>query len=125
MANIQPAAGDLEFIMPPGLARYDDYRGIWMTNDYLETIGLGRGTLAIIVKDKVNRGDLAAVTELENENVSCGFYDADFGIVCLETPGGEPQFYDEKNIRVLGKIVGVCRSVKREDGKMAVEPLNL
>ncbi len=125
VTKTQPAAEDLELIMPPSLARYQDYRGVWMTNDHLKNIGLDCGSLGIVVSEKINRGDLAAVTELESDQVICGFYDADFGIVCLETPSGDPQFFDEINIRILGKIVGVCQPGTLKDGKMAVEVLSI
>ena len=84
-----------------------------------------KGSLAIVVKAKVKRGDLIAVAEVESGEVSCGFYDADFGIVCLEGADGEPQIFDEKEIRILGKIVGVSNSGRTEDGKMVVEALKI
>ena len=116
---------DFELILPKSIAHYRDYRGIWINNTQLEIIGLVKGSLAIVVKAKVKRGDLIAVAEVESGEVSCGFYDTDFGIVCLEGAEGEPQIFDEKEIRILGKIVGVCNSGRTEDGKMVVEALNI
>ena len=116
--------GDFELILPKSIARFKEYRGIWINNTQLETIGLTKGSLAIVANTKVSRGDLIAVAEVESNEVSCGFYDADFGIVCLEGADGEPQIFDEKEIRILGKIVGVCNSGRNEDGKMVVEALN-
>ena len=117
--------GDLELILPKSIAHFSEYRGIWINNTLLEYIGLVKGSLAIVASAAVNRGDLVAITELESDEVSCGFYDADFGIVCLEGTIGEPQIFNEKDIKVLGKIVGVCNSGRTEDGKMVVEALNL
>lgn len=119
------AAGDFELTLPRSISQFSDYRGIWINNTGLEDIGLTKGSLAIVVKDKISRGDLVAISNVENDEVSCGFYDADFGIVCLEGANGEPQIFDEKDVRVLGKIVGVCDSAKNEDGKMVVKLLNL
>ena len=116
---------DFELILPKSIAHYRDYRGIWINNTQLEIIGLVKGSLAIVVKAKVKRGDLIAVSEVESGEVSCGFYDADFGIVCLEGADGEPQIFDEKEIRILGKIVGVSNSGRTEDGKMVVEALKI
>ena len=107
--------GDFELILPQSIAHFSDYRGIWIKNTQLEITGLVKGSLAIVVKAKVKRGDLVAVTEVESGEVSCGFYDADFGIVCIEGSQGEPQLFDEKEIRILGKIVGVCNSGRTED----------
>ncbi len=117
--------GDFELILPQSIAHFSDYRGVWINNTQLESIGLAKGSLAVVAKTKVNRGDLVAVAEVENEAVSCGFYDADFGIVCLEGCDGEPQVFDEKEVRVLGKIVGVCNTGRNEEGKMVVESLNI
>jgi tetratricopeptide (TPR) repeat protein len=75
---------NLELILPPALAHYNDVQGVWIKNDHLEAVGLRKDSLAIVVKEKINRGDLVAISEIENDSVSCGFYDFDFGIVCLE-----------------------------------------
>lgn len=119
------ASGDLQLILPPSIAHYKDYQGVWITNSDLEAYGLSRGSLAVVVPTTVNRGDLVAVMEIENESVSCGFYDTDFGIVCLEAGGTEPQLFDKAAIKVLGKIVGVCRAEKVSNGTVDVEPIIL
>ncbi len=84
-----------------------------------------KGILAVVAGEQVKRGDLAAVCEIETDSVICGFYDSEFGIICLESVGGEPQLFDEEKIRILGKIVGVCSSETSTDGKMIVEPINV
>ena len=117
--------GDFELILPQSIAHYSDYRGIWINNTRLESIGLVKGSLAIVVKANVDRGDLIAVTEVESGEVSCGFYDADFGIVCLEGTEGEPQIFNEAEVRILGKIVGFSNSGLNDDGKMVVKSLDL
>ena len=118
-------AGDLKLVLPPSIAHYKDIQGVWITNSDLEAYGLTRGSLAVVVPMSVRRGDLVAVMEIENESVSCGFYDSDFGIVCLEAGGAEPQLFDKSAIKVLGKIVGVCRAEKVSGGTVDVEPINL
>ena len=118
-------SNDFELIMPESIGHFSDYRGIWINNTRLTEVGLVKGSLAIVVKAKVKRGDLIAVAEVESGEVSCGFYDADFGIVCLEGSSGEPQIYDENEIRILGKIIGVCNADKKEDGKMFVQTLTV
>lgn len=115
----------LELLLPQSLAHYPDYRGVWINNGRLATIGLVKGSLAVVAKADVQRGDLAAAVEIETGEVSCGFYDADFGIVCLEGADGDLQVFNEVEIRVLGKIVGVCRDGKRIDGKFAVDTIGL
>lgn len=119
------ASGDLKLILPPSIAHYDDYQGIWINNSDLESCGLARGSLAVVVPDKIRRGDLVALVEIKNDLVSCGFYDSDFGIVCLEAGGSEPQLFDKGDVKILGKIVGFCNSEKNADGTMDVLPLNL
>ena len=114
---------NLQLVLPGSLSRYSDYQGLWINNSHLELLGLTKGSLAVIVRDEIKRGDLVAITEIENDMVSCGFYDEDFGIVCLEGVNTEPQLFDSGAVRVLGKIVGVCSGRPGEDGKMIVEPL--
>ena len=119
------ATGDLKLVLPPSIANYTDYQGIWINNSDLESYGLVRGSLAVVVPDKVRRGDLVALVELSNDLVSCGFYDSDFGIVCLEAGGSEPQLFDKSDIKILGKIVGVCHGSKNDDGTLDVRPIDL
>lgn len=118
-------AENLELLLPPSIAHYTNLQGVWIKNNHLESVGLRKGSLAIVAPEKIKRGDLVAIAEIANDSISCGFYDADFGIVCLEGANSEAQLFDEKDIRVLGKIVGVCKSEKNPDGKTIVEPLNI
>lgn len=115
----------LELVLPPTIAHYHNVQGVRMRNSHLEKYDLPIDSLAIVVEDKIRRGDLVAVTEIATDSVVCGFYDSDFGIVCLENGEGEPTLFDESDIKILGKIIGVCNEEKTSDGKMLVKPLNL
>ena len=117
--------GDLRLVLPPSIAHYRDYQGFWINNSDLESYGLERGSLAIVVPEEVRRGDLVALAEVDSDLVSCGFYDSDFGIVCLEVGTGEPQLFDRSNVRILGRIVGVANAKKNSDGTMDVRALDL
>jgi tetratricopeptide (TPR) repeat protein len=116
---------NLELVLPKEISHYNDIQGVWIKNNHLEAIGLQKDSLAVVVKENVKPGDLVAITEIANDSVSCGFYDSDFGIVCLEGTNSELQLFDEKDIKILGKIVGVCKAEKSANGKMFVEPINL
>lgn len=113
----------LEFVLPPQLSHYDDIQVVQIQNRHLEAVGLKQDSLAIVVNEAVNRGDLAAISERETEAVMCGFYDCDFGIVCLEGIESEPQLFDENEIEILGKIVGVCDALPTNGNKLFVQPL--
>ena len=126
---IEPETGDdlsrddIELVLPSPLSNFEDIQGIWINNSHLEGIGILKNSLAVIVPtDDVRCGDLIAVEEVENSCVSCGFYDNEFGIICLEGYDGEPLLFDEEKIRIIGKIVGVAND-KTVDGKLIVEPL--
>ena len=69
--------------------------------------------------------DLVALNEIATGSVMCGFYDSDCGLVCLEGIGEDARFFDESEIEVLGKIVGVGKTDKNSGGKVHVTPLNL
>ena len=114
----------LQLVLPDSLSHYDDYQGLWIKNPHLESLGLTVGSLAVIAPARIKRGDLVAVSEVATDAVSCGFYDEEFGIICLEGVNTDPQLFDADAVRVLGKIIGVCGG-KDENGKMAVEPLNI
>lgn len=114
----------LQLVLPPSIAHYDDYQGVRITNSHLEDIGLKPGSLAIVVDEKVKRGDLVAICEIEDDSISCGFYDSEFGIVCLEGVNSEPILFDDKKVSILGKIVGFCNSEADADGNLIVETIN-
>lgn len=116
---------NLELLLPPSIAHHSKLQGVWIKSNLLEHIGLVKDSLAVVVSEQVKRGDLIALSELSDDSVSCGFYDADFGIVCLEGTNAEPQLFDEKDVRIIGKIIGVCRKGKDSDGKMIVDPINI
>ncbi|CAN5263570.1 hypothetical protein BH20ACI2_BH20ACI2_26490 [soil metagenome] len=117
-------AGELELILPGSFPQFEDYKGVWIKTEKLSAIGVPRGSLVVVVPAEVRRGDLIAVAELDSKTVSCGFYDNEFGIVCLEAGDDDPELFDETKIKVLGKIVGVCRTGKDPEGKMVVEELS-
>ena len=115
---------ELELVLPPSLGNYSEYRGVWINSPHLESFGVKQGSLAIVVPEAVKRGDLVAITETGSDQVICGVYDSEFGIVCLERGNEDPQLFNENDIRILGKIIGVCNTGRDADGKMVVEPLN-
>lgn len=112
---------DLQLILPPSLAHYQDIQLIRIQNTHLEEIGLKKGSLAVVANENVSRGDLTAIFETETNLVSCGFFDLEFGIICLDGINTESQLFEENRVKILGKIVGVCTS--EADGRMIVEPI--
>jgi tetratricopeptide (TPR) repeat protein len=123
LPNEETGEEKLELIMPASLMHYDEIQVVRINNQYLENVGLPKDSLAVVAQIEVNRGDLAVVSETASDRVVCGFYDAYFGIVCLEAKSGDPYLFDENEITILGKIVGVCSSGKTSGGKLIVEPL--
>lgn len=123
--NEEIGGEDLKLVLPPELAHYQEFQGVWINNTYLEKVGLPKGALAIVIKEKVGRGDLVAIAEIGSDSVVCGFYDSDFGVVCLEGDDCEPQLFDEKDVEILGRIVGVCNTGRNADGSMIVEAINI
>lgn len=114
----------LELALPPSLHGRSDYKGVWIHNSHLDGYGVGQNSLALVVDEPLERGQPAALLHIESGEVSCGFYDSDFGIVALEGSGTEPQLFDQGSVKVLGRIVGVCENA--DDGDSAnVRPLNI
>lgn len=121
--NASEGSSVLELLLPVSLGNYTDYRGVWIHNSRLESVGIRKGALAVIGEGEISRGDLVAVAENESGEVVCGFYDSDFGMIGLEGSDGEILMYDETAVRVLGKVIGVCNGGPASDGKMAVEAI--
>lgn len=112
--------GELTLVLPPEIDDGKKIKGIWINNDHLESAGLKRGCLAVAVNEHVERGDLAAVIEVKSGEVSCGFYDTDFGMVCLEGCDREPMLFGQEEVELLGKIVGLCDGNTDDRGRMIV-----
>lgn len=122
----EPDADGLQLVLPPSLAHHTDFQGVWINGSHLEKAGLTDGSLAVVVNGPVKRGDLVAVTGIDTELVSCGLYDTEFGMVSLEgLDDSDPKLFDEQDIKILGRIVGVCNSGKDADGKMMVEEVDV
>jgi tetratricopeptide (TPR) repeat protein len=121
----EPAPKDdagLQLVLPPALAHYTDFQGVWINGGHLEKAGLQNGSLAVVVNEPVEPGDLIAVAGTDTELVSCGIYSAGFGMVSLDGLDGSPsKLFDPQDIKILGRIVGVCNSGKDPEGKMIVE----
>ena len=114
---------DLELLLPASIAHYRHFQAIRIKNNHLEKIGIEPGMLAIIVNEKIAKGDLVAIVELKDDAVRCGYYDEYFGVVCLEGMGSEPLLLNENEINLLGKIIGFCDPKKKVDGKLEVKPI--
>ena len=115
----------LELVLHPTIAHYQDFQGVWIKNTHLESFGLQKDSLAVVTRTEIKRGDLVAINEIATDSVMCGFYDSDFGLVCLEGIDEEPRLFDEQEIEILGKIVGVGKTDKNSKGKIEIKPLNL
>jgi tetratricopeptide (TPR) repeat protein len=119
-----PKTGDIELVLPPEIAHHTNYQGVWVHNSHLNAIGISQGMLALVVDEPLERGQPGAVLHTASGEVSCGFYDADFGIVALEGGDDEPQLFGEEDVKVLGKIVAVCRETETVNGRMIVHPIS-
>lgn len=116
-------SGDLELSLPPSISHFKHFQAVRIKNAHLEKIGLKKNSLAIVVDETVNPGDLAAVLETCDGSIYCGFFDLAFGIVCLEGIDSEPVLIDESEIKILGKIVGVSDGGQDKKGKLIVKAL--
>ncbi|HYJ92646.1 MAG TPA: tetratricopeptide repeat protein [Pyrinomonadaceae bacterium] len=115
--------GGLNLLIPASLAHYPSYSGVWVHNSNLEGFGLKKGSLAIVVDNEVKRGDLVAIEDLKTGSVNCGIFDREFGLVCLDKGDDEPQLFNEDDVRILGKIVGVGDDQYHGKDEIVVEPL--
>ena len=113
----------LQLLLPATLADFANYTAIRISSDHLHRYGLQKDSLAIIVEAEVKRGDLAAVELIADRSIRCGIFDKDFGLVSLDRGGSEPELYDENDVRIVGKIIGVGRGLPEVNGEVIVQPL--
>ncbi len=117
---------DLELELPVTLARYTNFDAVWIKNDDLEKAGLFKGSLALVVDEEIERGEIAAIVENGCEDVICGYFDREFGVVAIVNDrNSEPQIFAEETVEILGKIVGFADPENRRNGKLRVKPLNI
>jgi tetratricopeptide (TPR) repeat protein len=115
---------ELELLLPASLANFATYSGVWIQNNGLERFGLRQGSLAIVVDQDVERGDLVAAEELNSHSIVCGVYDHDFGMICLDKGDDEPQIYVQSEIEIVGKIVGVGQKNSKSAREIIVQPIS-
>ena len=116
--------GEVDLILPPSIAHFANYKGIWIHTSHLENVGIAKNSLVVVVPIDVARGDLVAVSDTRSGEVICGAYDSEFGITCIERGDDEPLLFDSNDIEVLGKIVGISDGVADKNGKLRVEPVS-
>ncbi len=115
----------IELVFPPELSHHKEIQGVWIKNRHLENSGIAKGSLAIIAIEEIRRGDLAAILEDNEGEVSCGFFDSDFGVISLQADDNEPRLFNEDDVKILGKVIGVARKSTRSENKMFVEPITI
>ena len=113
----------LNLLIPASLSNYAAYSGVRIHNSSLDRFGLKQGSLAILVDNPVNRGDLVAVECKRDGSINCGIFDREFGLVSLDKGDDDLQIFDENEVKILGKIVGVGDTPSRDDDAIIVEPL--
>ncbi len=116
---------EIELDLPPEISPKQLFFGVWIHNDSFESLGLKKGYLAIAVKTNIKKGDLVAVCDKKNDLVIIGFFEHEFGLVCLENPVSEPDLYNEEQIRIMGKVIGYCEPKINAQGRYTVNPIFL
>ncbi|MEZ5344285.1 MAG: tetratricopeptide repeat protein [Pyrinomonadaceae bacterium] len=117
--------GEIELILPPSLANYDDYQVIRIRNTHLTEIGIHKDSLAVVVEESIRRGDLIALTEIKSDAIICGFYDYFAGIVSISGINSETQLFATEAVKILGKIIGVGSSGNDKDNKIQIRPVEI
>lgn len=102
-----------------------EFAGVWIKNKDFEKIGLKKGNLAIVVKGPVETGDLVAIFNNETDLASIGFFENQYGLICLENYSREPELLDENQVTIMGKIVGYSDPETNENDCYEVKPIML
>lgn len=112
--------GNIKLSLPQEISNKQKFFGVWMQNDLFEALGLKKGFLAVGVICETKNGDFVAACEKETDLVTLGFLDNSFGLVCLENDLSEPELFDEKDVFIMGKIIGYCKPVLNQFGEYIV-----
>lgn len=115
----------LEIVVPPALASFTGYNAVRSDHSLLACIGIGDGSLVLVINELPRSGEPVAVMEKKSSEVTCGFFDEAFGIVSLEGKDGEPVLFDGAAVTVLGRIIGICRDDNSRTGRMIAEPVTI
>jgi len=122
--NILGGNRSLTLCLPPQIPNNQNFFGVWIKNNTFCSLGIKKGFLAIGVKCEVKNGDFVAVCENSTDLVSIGYLDKHFGLIYLEDYTFEPEIFDEKDISIMGKIVGYAKPILNNWGEYIVKPIN-
>lgn len=84
-------------------------------------LGITRGCKVVIEDTTVVNGDFAAI--VYDEEWYLGVYTCFYEMVALQVDESEPQMFNEKDIKILGKVIGYCNGEKDSDNNLIVIPL--
>ncbi len=121
--ELQGSNDNLQLILPVSISHYKEIQAVQIRNTHFEHAGLEKNSLAIVANTEIRKGDLAAIIDLKTDSVNFGFYEEDFGIICLENQNSEPMLFDVENVEVLGKIIGVGKNENESGNKVVVKSL--
>jgi len=109
--------------LPPEILPNQKFFGVWIKNTGFENLGLEKGLMALAVKSTVEKGDLVAVCDTTSDTVSIGYFEREFGLICLANFTDDPILMNEDQVEIIGKIVGYCESEPDEFGRYKVNLL--
>lgn len=116
---------EIELVLPPSLANHDDYQVIPIRNSHRTEIGIPKKSLAVVVEESIKRGDLVALTYIENDAIICCVYDYFAGIVSISRLNSETQLFATEAVMIGGKIIGVGNPETGKDNKTHIRPVDI
>lgn len=119
----QKSPNNLALELPKEIPPNQEFFGVWIKNNGFEKIGLKKGNLAVIVKGKAQIGELVAVCDKKTDLVVIGFYESEYGLICLENYTDEPELMDENDVIIMGKIVGYALPETNVNDCYEVKPI--
>jgi len=105
----------LELVIPPELARFTEFQGIYVKNDFLRSrTGLFKGCLAVFItlETEIKDGALGVVSLKDGRDL-IGFVSRAFGAIALEIPFYsigylDVEVFNDGEVAFVGRIVGYC-----------------
>ncbi len=115
--------GDLKLNVPSSFSNYDYFEVCRITDTLLDDIGIKKNSLAIVVNEKVKRGDIIALLKIADGALICGMYDEFFGIVSVSGFDMEELLFRTEEVEVVGKVIGVGEMQDSPINEIVIEPV--
>ena len=97
---------EMRIVLPPEISEYRNFDGIWITNEHLESRGITKGALALVINEKPKDGEFGALIKQGSADVICGEFGYFDEFVSVQISETVPELLNVNEVEILGRIIG-------------------